>query len=713
MDDDEWEELDESAVEECMVLATQMCSRLSQNENILDHKKSPNPETAGKDYSKSITTRNYHNNPTNTFDDSGFSSIKCNSKNTASLLSSKIKNAGTFANKPGTPTNNSYSSRFNDFIIPCNTSQKAISGAGRLLHVSGKVYNSIPMKGTGGTFSSTKGSCQTTCPSGRLEGEENQQQLLKRTKLEKDKVEEDLILKQGEIALLRSELKRKEAILEAERLDHCTAIKAAENRGKEKVMKFATEAEAKSKESMKMVDKLQAQLLFKNREAEELLSQCRQLEQQTKQHVSPHSHRSPLKRKRIGSASPRVSPGKMHSNFASRFDFGGGRTSVCSVEVQTESSYCKTKVQRRLTVVLPRGEVSGSRRTAYLLSAGASTLSFEKQPTTSLCGTTNWSLPGEWSYLASQATEDSVNVENKLMTLALERLQEVHSLITSKLNDSNRSPVSNPASPVDWYESQVGPALHVLQSFMSPHNLTFEHKALQIIITHLSPLCIKEIVVNNRIHHMILETLKKVARILSPPADKVVCEQIMVALKDCCASIDSSNDILHVLEALVELSPHSSLTNIVCSTSGSCLVGNLCSCIDKIYDCGLTIPTVLLSWIMILVKKAPSWLQSTCCCSAKLLTTLLKQVHQALDFSEPERGNKKKEVYKLLLSSVRVLHNWSMVDPNWWEKVAQLPHYTSLMNFIIANAKDIQPDRQTVDLLCTLYEVEDGTFESC
>ncbi|KAG7175323.1 hypothetical protein Hamer_G001382, partial [Homarus americanus] len=99
----------------------------------------------------------------------------------------------------------------------------------------------------------------------------------------------------------------------------------------------------------------------------------------------------------------------------------------------------------------------------------------------------------------------------------------------------------------------------------------------------------------------------------------------MVALKDCCASIDSSNDILHVLEALVELSPHSSLTNIVCSTS----------------------------------------------------------------------GNKKKEVYKLLLSSVRVLHNWSMVDPNWWEKVAQLPHYTSLMNFIIANAKDIQPDRQT------------------
>lgn len=38
-----------------------------------------------------------------------------------------------------------------------------------------------------------------------------------------------------QISLLRSELKRKETALEAERLDHCAAIEAAEKRGREKV----------------------------------------------------------------------------------------------------------------------------------------------------------------------------------------------------------------------------------------------------------------------------------------------------------------------------------------------------------------------------------------------------------------------------------------------------------------------------------------------
>lgn len=38
-----------------------------------------------------------------------------------------------------------------------------------------------------------------------------------------------------QISLLRSELKRKDAALEAERLDRCAALEAAEKRGREKV----------------------------------------------------------------------------------------------------------------------------------------------------------------------------------------------------------------------------------------------------------------------------------------------------------------------------------------------------------------------------------------------------------------------------------------------------------------------------------------------
>lgn len=61
-------------------------------------------------------------------------------------------------------------------------------------------------------------------------------------------------------------------------------------------------------------------------------------------------------------------------------------------------------------------------------------------------------------------------------------------------------------------------------------------------------------------------------------------------------------------------------------------------------------------------------------------------------------GCKKTSVYNLLLSSVHVLHCWSTVDPDWWEKVAYLPHYTALMGSIIANAKEIQPDKQTGEM---------------
>lgn len=39
----------------------------------------------------------------------------------------------------------------------------------------------------------------------------------------------------SQISLLRSELKRKETSLEAERLDHCAAIELAEKKGREKV----------------------------------------------------------------------------------------------------------------------------------------------------------------------------------------------------------------------------------------------------------------------------------------------------------------------------------------------------------------------------------------------------------------------------------------------------------------------------------------------
>ncbi|XP_045607245.2 uncharacterized protein [Procambarus clarkii] len=723
--DDNWEDLDDSAVEECMVLATQMFSELPQEECSSNQKVDESHETAGQNFTNSITIQTNsdaqnpvnkrprlveppHNNAASNLDDSGFISVQSNSLNTAnSRLPSK--NTRTVCNQPSSLPKNSYSNRFNDFAIPSNNSHKSSSGTLKPVHGSGKVYNSIPMKGAGGTVNSGKGCIQPSCLSGRAVNEDNKE-LLRRIQIEKSKLEEDVLLKQGEISLLRAELKRKEAALETERLDRCAAIEAAEKRGKEKVANVAAEAETRTKESVRSVEKLEGELLFKNREIEELIRRCHKLEQQTKQHVPSQLHGSLVKRCHSEVLSPKVSPSKLHSNFTSRFDFGGSRVSVRSVEIQTES-YSKTKVRRQLIAAAAAGgHKCGSRRAAYLLSAIGSAPSIEGQATS--YAAKQWSLPCEWSYLTSQIIiqNGNVEVEKRVMTLAIERLQEVHTLVSSKEIEDNRSPVTRPISPLEWYEGQVVPALHVIRSFVSPHNITEESKILQIISAHLSPLYIKEVLVNNRICCIILETMEKIASFVSSPKDKIICEQVIASLIDCFANINTDREHLLVLKALVGVAGHASLTSLMCTTAGSCLVGKLCSTIDKICIREVTTVSELLKWVMVLVEDPPPWLQSNCICPSQLLATLLKQVYQALHYTHSERRYEK-TVYRLLLSSVRVLHRWSTVDPEWWEKVAHLPHYTALMGTIITSAKDIQPDRQTVDLLCDLYEVDEGTFD--
>ena len=57
-------------------------------------------------------------------------------------------------------------------------------------------------------------------------------------------------------------------------------------------------------------------------------------------------------------------------------------------------------------------------------------------------------------------------------------------------------------------------------------------------------------------------------------------------------------------------------------------------------------------------------------------------------------GNKRK-VYGVLSSCIQVLHHWSTVDTNWWEKVSPFPHYPSLMATLAAKAKDIKFDKDT------------------
>lgn len=52
-------------------------------------------------------------------------------------------------------------------------------------------------------------------------------------------------------------------------------------------------------------------------------------------------------------------------------------------------------------------------------------------------------------------------------------------------------------------------------------------------------------------------------------------------------------------------------------------------------------------------------------------------------------------MFNLLKTFVRVLHCWSTADPDWWVKVASVPEYTAVMGTVVANANDLQIDRQT------------------
>lgn len=204
MDDNEWGDLDESAMEECMVLATQMCSQLAQNQDkskkdngTMDHKLSRPLELEGKKHSNA-NFGSFHNGFTNEYDSSGFSSMRSNSVNTSRLMPNKPKNTrASFSVPSASASKNSYSSRFNDFSIPSSSGVKTTSLTGKPSHSSGKVYNSIPMKGIGGTVSSTKGLVQPSLEN-RHENE-NQHDLVKRLQEQKARVEEEVLLKQGEV----------------------------------------------------------------------------------------------------------------------------------------------------------------------------------------------------------------------------------------------------------------------------------------------------------------------------------------------------------------------------------------------------------------------------------------------------------------------------------------------------------------------------------
>lgn len=723
-----WEDLDDDAMEECMLIATQMCTEPPEDHkgdigltvNLNDRLGSPTKKDGVKNNQRNDNHASKHMTIDH-LDDSGFSSTKGTGHNNSKIFYNPMKNKSTTSDFDNSKKNNSYASRFNDFAALPN-SQKLSSGMSKpAAQNSGRVYNSIPMK-VGGMGITSRGPPATSSASNkcmakdishgiRIKTEDGSShgKLIKTEVDDRAMLQEDVLMKQGEISMLRAELQRKEAALEAERLDRYTAIEAAEKRGKEKTAAVALEAEAKTKECNRTIERLQGELHFKNREVQELETQCRRLEMQSQQQGTAASPSS-TPRSRI---SPKLSPKKSCSNFKDRFDFTGNSVKMKNIEVQTDSMPKESRKRCKLDVTVSKGKWNGSRRIACLFShekkeGGAESLTHYKN---------RWTLDDNWASLLSQIItdcEDSNDVQKQLLNISIQRLEEVHALLVSQRIDTLRPPTFKTTSPVEVYECHVVPALSVIKCLTTSQEKDQSQKAIQAVCSHLPSLSFKDDVLNSRIWPLILQAIEQVCRLTPHQMDRTICQLILERLRDCCERVNSSKELVTLLQVLQALAQHKHFMNFVCTKEDNCFIGKLCSVINSSQsEEPLIIATTLQEWLSLVFMDSPPWLYSSCSCSAKLLATLLRQIHFTVDWAGSKRGSQRADLNKLLISTIQLLHCWSTTDPSWWEKVARLPHYTVVMGTIIDSAKEIQADRQTVDLLCDLYEFDEKIFENC
>lgn len=693
MDEEEWEELDENAMEECMVLATQLCT---QQQDVPGGQSNPHkaagphsnhhPETAPRKVVGVVSNGSVR--------DSGVSSTR------SSSFHHSVSNINSSANQKKDVSNN-YMNRFSDFSTastsshPNTSMRKPVAGPSR----SGGLV-------LGSRSSSSKGKSGTNhWPGGDAGGASNHAPL-KKAEDDKTELSEKILMMQGEISLLRSELKRKETALETERLDHCAAIEAAEKKGRENIMKQASEADLKIKEKNMAYDKLQGELHFKKREVEELLNRCHQLEQLPKE---PQISGVPNKRPRIEKNSTLFARDADFS-IPSRFDFSRRPAKVC-IGVQTEVPQQKNVKRTRLDVACPRGQVSQTRSIATLLSCSAPAASQCTGPSTSTSATadtsdyTRWALPSEWLGIISQGLrENDKNIEQKLLGVAVERLQQTHVTISENSGDHSRL-MQNPDDPVEWYEGQVGPAIQVLCHFKS----SSEPSTFQAVIAHLPPIQVKGVIVNRRIRSRLLETTEGISKFLKHPIERNNTESLLSTLRECCLSLENESEAEAFVRVIAAISPHCQL----CVSSDVCLITQLCKKVKKLCVPEVDIAKALLDLTWALVKlSSPPWLNSSCCCSSQLLGIFLWHTYQTLEATRPtDKSNKSRKVPQVMVSCVQLLHYWSTVDQDWWEKVAPFPQYPTLMAALASKATTMKFKKETVELLCDLYEFEDGTFE--
>lgn len=215
-EDDDWEELDENAMEECMVLATQLCSKqpslcsaAADAQNNTQHLKTQYVKSFNE-MDNGRQSNLISNESLSNVSDSGVCSSRnsnwhqsvSNSSRSSHLPISNSRNSlNELANTSGTavqkkePPQNNYRSRFSDFSSTTNNIG--------LHHASLTKKSTSLGKGHIPLVTSTKGSPSKILSPGETitesNGNEENAQLLHKTQEEKKKLLERIITMQGEV----------------------------------------------------------------------------------------------------------------------------------------------------------------------------------------------------------------------------------------------------------------------------------------------------------------------------------------------------------------------------------------------------------------------------------------------------------------------------------------------------------------------------------
>ena len=505
-DDEVWEELDEEAMEECMILATQMCTGQA------DESKKKTNTTIQNDIDVKVIhngdlgdVQSNRNNAANHSGDSGFSSTRGTALDSSRVFHSSVKKkfGNSSANTPG--RGNAYADKFSDFNTSAN-SQKLPSFS-RSHPNSGRVYNSIPLKETNNNADGGSLNRTVSCPgTSRDNNTAKLQNSVKVSDGETAKLREEILLMQGEISMLRAELKRKETALAAERLERCTLIDSAEKKGREKAVVATKDAEKKVTECNKTIEKLQDDLHFKKREIEELQTQFHRLEKKMQQQPVSLSQKSVK--------AMEVSPGKPGPSFKDRFDFGKSSVIVKNMEVQTETSKEIRDERPKLNVKFSRGKGFIGRQIACSLSRRG--LDGGEEP---LVTRNRWSLDSDWRNVLSKTVlndgddDRGGDLQRQLLTISIQRLEEACTIFAPERVEAFRSKDSKNFDAIDVYESHVVPSLSVMKCLTTTKCTDLSGRAVRALCYHLPRLTYEDVAVNDHLWPHVLEAMCQISKL--------------------------------------------------------------------------------------------------------------------------------------------------------------------------------------------------------